>query len=106
MELGLPWENRALWEKLSPFNNVTKIKTPTLIEGGDADANVPVIGGEQMYEGLKWLGVPTLLVVYPGEYHEFRRPSFIKDLYERDVAWYNHYIKGEGPAVPPANTAD
>jgi dipeptidyl aminopeptidase/acylaminoacyl peptidase len=100
IELGLPWENRALWETLSPFNKVTRIKTPTLIEGGDADANVPVINSEQMYESLKWLGVPTLLVVYPGEYHEFRRPSFIKDLYERDVAWYNHYIKGEGPAIP------
>jgi dipeptidyl aminopeptidase/acylaminoacyl peptidase len=106
MELGLPWENRVLWEKLSPFNKLTNIKTPTLVECGDADVNVPVIGGEQMYESLKWLGVPTLLVVYPGEYHEFRRPSFIKDLYLRDVAWYNHYIKGEGPAIPPPNTAD
>ncbi|HLV95795.1 MAG TPA: S9 family peptidase [Candidatus Acidoferrales bacterium] len=106
MELGLPWENRVLWEKLSPFNKLANIKTPTLVEGGDADVNVPVIGGEQMYESLKWLGVPTLLVVYPGEYHEFKRPSFIKDLYLRDVAWYNHYIKGEGPAIPPPNTAD
>src|ERR1700735_3026454 len=29
IELGLPWENRELWEKLSPFNRVTKIKTPS-----------------------------------------------------------------------------
>lgn len=100
MELGLPWENRALWEKLSPFNSITRIKTPTLIEGGDVDWNVPIINGEQMYQSLKRLGVPTLLVVYPGEYHEFSRPSFIEDLYHRDVAWYNHYVKGEGPAIP------
>lgn len=106
MELGLPWENRALWEKLSPFYKVTKITTPTLIMGGDADANVPVIDGEQMYETLKWVGVPTLLVVYPGEYHEFKRPSFIKDRFERNLAWFDHYVKGEGPAVPPPNTAD
>ena len=105
IELGLPWENRALWEKLSPFNRVTKIATPTLIVGGDADANVPVINGEQMYESLKWLGVPTLLVVYPGEYHEFRRPSFIKDRWERNLAWFNHYVKGEGPAIPPSPPA-
>ena len=105
IELGLPWENRALWEKLSPFNKLTNIKTPTLVEGGDADVNVPVIDGEQMYQSLKWLGVPTLLVVYPGEYHEFRRPSFIKDLYLRDLAWYNHYIKGDGPAIPPSPPA-
>ncbi|MGA8307890.1 MAG: S9 family peptidase, partial [Candidatus Acidiferrales bacterium] len=81
-ELGLPWENRALWEKLSPFNRVKEITTPTLLLGGDADSNVPIINSEQMYQSLKRLGVPTMLVVYPGEYHDFVRPSFIKDLYE------------------------
>ncbi len=100
MELGLPWENRELWEKLSPFNRVTKIKTPTLIMGGEIDWNVPIINGEQMYQSLKRLGVPTLLVVYPGEYHEFSRPSFIQDHYERYLYWYGHYVKGEGPAIP------
>ncbi|HEY4879942.1 MAG TPA: S9 family peptidase [Candidatus Acidoferrales bacterium] len=104
-ELGLPWENRALWEKLSPFNRVTAIKTPTMIMGGDADANVPLINGEQMYQSLKRLGVPTLLVVYPGEFHEFTRPTFIKDRYERDLYWYGHYVKGEGPAIPPEEKA-
>jgi dipeptidyl aminopeptidase/acylaminoacyl peptidase len=101
IELGLPWENRELWEKLSPFNRVTKIKTPTLIMGGESDWNVPVINGEQMYQSLKRLGVPTLLVVYPGEYHEFSRPSFIQDRYERYLHWYDHYVKGEGSAIPP-----
>jgi len=28
--------------------------------------NVPLLGGEQMYEALKSLGRPTELVVYPG----------------------------------------
>jgi dipeptidyl aminopeptidase/acylaminoacyl peptidase len=107
MELGLPWEHRDLWEKLSAFNRVTKIKTPTLIMGGEIDWNVPILNGEQMYQSLKRLGVPTLLVVYPGEYHEFSRPSFIQDRYERDLHWYGHYVKGEGPAIPaPAKTAD
>jgi dipeptidyl aminopeptidase/acylaminoacyl peptidase len=107
IELGLPWENRALWEKLSPFNRVTKIRTPTLIMGGEIDWNVPVINGEQMYQSLKRLSVPTLLVIYPGEYHEFSRPSFIRDRYERYLDWYGHYVKGEGPAIPPpAKTAD
>lgn len=107
IELGLPWENRALWEKLSPFNRVMKINTPTLIMGGEVDWNVPVINGEQMYQSLKRLGVPTLLVVYPGEYHEFSRPSFIQDRYERYLHWYDHYVKGEGPVTPPpAKTAD
>ena len=106
IELGLPWKNRALWEKLSPFSRVTKITTPTMLMGGDSDWNVPIINGEQMYESLKRLGVPTLLVVYPGQYHEFHRPSFIRDRYERNLAWFGHYVKGEGPAIPPEHAAD
>jgi dipeptidyl aminopeptidase/acylaminoacyl peptidase len=100
-ELGLPWENRALWEKLSPFNRVKEITTPTLVMGGDVDWNVPIMNSEMMYQSLKRLGVPTMLVVYPGEYHDFVRPSFIKDYYERYLFWYGHYVKGEGPASPP-----
>jgi dipeptidyl aminopeptidase/acylaminoacyl peptidase len=106
-ELGLPWENRALWEKMSPFSRVKEITTPTLVLGGDVDSNVPIVNSELMYQSLKRLGVPTMLVVYPGEYHDFVRPSFIKDLYERYLFWYAHYVKGEGPASPPeAKRAD
>jgi len=106
-ELGLPWENRALWEKLSPFSRLKEITTPTLVLGGDVDSNVPITNGEQLYQSLKRLGVPTMLVVYPGEYHDFVRPSFVKDLYERYIFWYGHYVKEEGPASPPeAKRAD
>jgi dipeptidyl aminopeptidase/acylaminoacyl peptidase len=100
-ELGLPWEKQAEWDKISPFSRVKAIKTPVMIMGGEADGNVPVINGEQMYQSLRRLGVPTVLVVYPGEFHEFTRPSFIKDRYERDLFWYGHYVKGEGAAMPP-----
>ena len=100
-ELGLPWENRALWEKLSPFTRVKEVTTPTLILGGDVDWNVPIINGELMYQSLRRIGVPTMLIVYPGEYHDFVRPSFIKDLYERYIFWFGHYVKGEGAASPP-----
>jgi dipeptidyl aminopeptidase/acylaminoacyl peptidase len=106
-ELGLPWENRALWDKLSPFYKVGSITTPTLFMGGEIDWNVPILGGEQMYQALKRLGRTTELVVYPGEYHEFAAPSHIKDRLERYLAWYAHFVKGEStPARPvPAPAA-
>jgi dipeptidyl aminopeptidase/acylaminoacyl peptidase len=100
-ELGLPWQNHALYDKLSPFYRVTNITTPTLFMGGDIDWNVPILGGEQMYQALKSLGRETELVVYPGEYHEFKAPSHLKDRLERYLAWYAHYIKSDpAPASP------
>ena len=102
VELGHPWENKALWEKVSPFFRVANVTTPTLFMGGDIDWNVPVIGGEQMYQALKRLGRTTELVVYPGEYHEFKTPSHIKDRLERYLAWYAHYVKGDSTPARPA----
>jgi len=107
LELGLPWENRALYDKLSPFYKVTSIATPTLIMGGQIDWNVPIINSEQLYQALKRVGkVPTELVVYPNEYHGFTTPSHIKDRLERYLAWYAHYVKGDStPATLPAQPA-
>ncbi len=92
-ELGPPWRNTALWLKVSyPFFHADRIHTPTLFLGGDKDFNVPINGGEQMYESLRTLGVPAQLVVYPGENHVFTRPSFIKDLADRMSAWLRRYL--------------
>ena len=99
IELGHPWENKTVWEKVSPFYKVANITTPTLFMGGDIDWNVPILGGEQMFQALKRLGRITELVVYPGEYHEFKTPSHIKDRLERYLAWYGYYVKGD--AAPP-----
>jgi dipeptidyl aminopeptidase/acylaminoacyl peptidase len=101
-ELGRPWANEALWDKLSPFYRVAKITTPTLFMGGNIDWNVPILGGEQMYQALRSLGRETELVVYPDEYHEFKTPSHIKDRLERQLAWFGHYVKGDArPATAP-----
>ncbi|MDH3492314.1 MAG: S9 family peptidase [Acidobacteriota bacterium] len=94
IELGLPWENVAAWERISPFNDVAKITTPTLWIGGQNDWNVPILNSEQMYQAMKRLGRETQLVVYPGEFHGIRRPTFQKDRFERFLGWFDKYVKG------------
>ncbi|MCB0489502.1 MAG: S9 family peptidase [Cyclobacteriaceae bacterium] len=92
-ELGLPWKNTAKWMELSsPFFNVEKIKTPTLYMVGEKDFNVPPLGSEQMYQALKTLGVPTEFVVYPGQYHGIRTPSYQVDRYTRYKNWFGKYL--------------
>lgn len=92
-ELGLPWETPENWERLSSFNDVAKVTTPTLWIGGDQDWNVPILGSEQMYQAMRRLGIETQLVVYPGEHHGISRPAFQKDRYERYLDWFNRYLK-------------
>lgn len=102
-ELGFPWEKIDAWKKLSgPFLGMNKIKTPTLFLCGEVDWNVSLINSEQMYQGLARLGIDTMLIVYPGQSHGISKPSYVKDRYERYLAWYGHFLKGEPNKVPPA----
>ncbi|HVB39241.1 MAG TPA: prolyl oligopeptidase family serine peptidase, partial [Vicinamibacterales bacterium] len=92
-ELGLPWRNTALWIRLSPFFQVDKIVTPTLVMNGSADMNVPLLNSEQLYQSLRRLGRQTELVIYPGQHHGISLPSYQKDRYERYIAWYDKFVK-------------
>ncbi len=93
-EIGPPWKAQDLWIKISyPFFHADRIKTPTMFLGGEKDFNVPLIGGEQMYQALKSLGVDTQLVIYPSQFHGISVPSYKKDRLERYVAWYDKYLK-------------
>ena len=89
LELGVPWRERALYEKLSgPFLHAGRISTPTLFYCAEADFNVPCIGSEQMYQALRSRGVPAVLVIYPGENHALRVPSYLRDRMRRLTDWY------------------
>ncbi len=99
-EIGPPWKALDTYMKLSyPFLHADRIKTPTLFLGGDKDANVPLEGGQQMYQALKSLGIDTQLIIYPDQFHGLTRPSFLRDRLERYLAWYDKYLK------PPAATS-
>ncbi|MCX7041372.1 MAG: S9 family peptidase [Gammaproteobacteria bacterium] len=94
LELGAPWKNRELYDRASfPFLHADRIKTPTMFQCGEQDLNVPCLGAEQMYQALRSLGVPTRLVVYPGEGHQLVVPSYLRDRMARNLAWYDHYLK-------------
>lgn len=103
-EIGPPWNPKA-WEtyvKISyPFLHADRIQTPTLFLGGERDFNVPVQGGQQMYQALRSLGIDTQLVIYPNEFHGIQRPSYQRDRMERYLAWYEKYVK---KAVGPSST--
>lgn len=94
-EMGAPWRTTDRWLKVSyPFFHADRIRTPTLFLGGDKDFDVPLAGGEQMYQALRTLAVPAELIVYPGEYHVLTRPSFLVDRFRRYLDWMAKYLGG------------
>ena len=98
-ELGLPWNGIDAYLKISyPFFEADRIETPTLFLCGEKDFNVPLINSEQMYQALRSLGVPTRLVIYPGQFHGLSKPSYIQDRIERMIGWYDEYLKSPSGA--------
>ncbi|RFS14126.1 S9 family peptidase [Emticicia sp. C21] len=93
-ELGSPWKNFDKYVALSyPFLKADRIITPTQFMVGESDFNVPSVGSEQMYQAFRSLGIPTELIIYPGQFHGITNPSFQKDRFERYIAWFNKYLK-------------
>ena len=95
-EVGKHWveEDLALYLELSfPFFHADRIQTPTLFICGEKDFNVPLINSEQMYMALRSLGIPTELVIYPGQYHGLSVPSYLEDRMVRYIDWYDAYLK-------------
>ena len=92
-ELGLPWEDRSLWDRLSPFNAIHRATTPTLFYGGESDWNVPIQGSEQLYQVMRRVGVETQLVVYPDEHHGGWTFPNERDSLMRTLNWFDAYLK-------------
>jgi dipeptidyl aminopeptidase/acylaminoacyl peptidase len=93
-EIGPPWTSIDKYLKISyPLLKADRIKTPTLFMSGEKDFNVPSAGSEQMYQALRTLGVPTELIIYPGQFHGISTPSYQKDRFDRWLAWFGKYLR-------------
>ena len=92
---GFPWSgNRfeALWRS-SPLKWVASVETPTLFLHGEADHDVPITQGEEMYTALRQKNIQTEMVRYPREGHGFSEPRHIEDARRRTLEWLSRYLK-------------
>jgi dipeptidyl aminopeptidase/acylaminoacyl peptidase len=57
------------------------------------DFNVPSVGAEQMYQALRSIGIPTKLIIYPGQYHELTVPGYMQFRFNNYIDWFGKYLK-------------
>jgi dipeptidyl aminopeptidase/acylaminoacyl peptidase len=87
------YDDPAVYEKSSPIRFIKNVKTPTLVIAGERDAECPSAQSYEFWHALKTLGVPTHLIVYPGEGHLFIKPEHQVDRMEQTVGWFDNYLK-------------
>ncbi len=87
------YDEPDVYEKSSPIRFIKNVKTPTLVIVGERDAECPASQSYEFWHALKTLGVPTKLIIYPGEGHMFIKPKHQVDRLEQTVAWFDKYLK-------------
>jgi dipeptidyl aminopeptidase/acylaminoacyl peptidase len=87
------YDDPKVYERSSPMTFIKNVHTPTLIVGGDRDAEVPITQSYEYWNALRRLNVKTEFVVYPDEGHVFFKRADQADVMSRLVAWFDTYLK-------------
>ncbi len=90
---GLPWNNRALYEKWSPHMYATNFKTPTLVVHGQLDYRLDVSEGFQLFTTLQRLKVPSKMLYFPDEGHWVLKPQNSQLWYKTVNDWVDQWTK-------------
>lgn len=78
---------RAFRER-SPIAHADAITTPVLFLQGADDKVVTPDQSVRMHAALESRGIPTEIAVYEGEGHGFRQAATLRDVFQRELAFY------------------
>jgi dipeptidyl aminopeptidase/acylaminoacyl peptidase len=85
---------RAVMEKWSPANFISRWRTPMLIVHGQNDYRIDVSEGLQAFTALRLKGVPGKFLYFPDEDHFVTRPRNRRLWWGTVLDWLDEYLKG------------
>ncbi len=91
-EYGDPHTDAVLLYELSPLNRMHEVLAPTLLVHGEQDTNVPVIESVRAHDALSVAGVPTELLLLPGEGHTIVGRDARISLSKAVTTWHERWI--------------
>lgn len=90
-----PWRDPEEYAKHSAITFIDHVKTPVLIQHGEQDIRVPYTQAQEFHQALKDRKVPVEFVSYPRQGHGIGEPRLRKDALQRNLDWFNRWIKGK-----------
>jgi dipeptidyl aminopeptidase/acylaminoacyl peptidase len=88
-----PYDDPAIYDRLSPLRSIKSAVTPTLLYVGERDVECPPTQSRQFWRAMLAQRVPTGLIVYPDEGHAILTPEHTDDLSRQVIKWFDEYIK-------------
>ncbi len=86
------YDDPKVYAKSSAIDFIKNVRTPTLVVVGDRDGECPAPQSYEFWHALRDEHVATQLVVYPNEGHGFVDPAHRRDVMDRAVDWFAHYM--------------
>ena len=87
-----PFRDRQEYIKTAPISGLAEASTPMLIQHGSDDRRVPLSNATELYRGLKEMGVPVELFIFPGMGHPITRPRENHAVMHQNLTWFSHYL--------------
>lgn len=87
-----PWADWAVYDAHSPLRFVQNVKTPVMLQHGEADARVPINNSTMFFHALQRRGVPVRLLALPRQPHGPTEPKMILKVMQSNVEWFEKYI--------------
>jgi dipeptidyl aminopeptidase/acylaminoacyl peptidase len=87
------YEDPDVYARSSAINYIRNVRTPTFAWVGERDVECPAPQTQEFWHALKALGIPTSIMIYPGEGHGLRDPVHSQDAIERTLAWFDKYLR-------------
>jgi dipeptidyl aminopeptidase/acylaminoacyl peptidase len=87
-----PWADWAVYDEHSPLRFVQNVKTPVLLQQGEADARVPFSNSLMFYHALQRRGIPVRLLALPRQPHGPTEPKMILKVTQSNLDWFEKYL--------------
>jgi dipeptidyl aminopeptidase/acylaminoacyl peptidase len=87
------YDDPAVYARSSAINFIRNVRTPTFSFVGERDIECPAPQTQEFWHALKTVGVPTAVMIYPGEGHALRDPEHTRDSLQRSLAWFDKYLR-------------
>ena len=89
---GLPWQAERNWNTEAAIWPFDKVRTPTHVVGGEEDIRVYVGEDYLLERALHTQGIPTSLLIFPGEGHDLdKNPWHGKIKVREELKWLEKY---------------
>jgi dipeptidyl aminopeptidase/acylaminoacyl peptidase len=87
-----PWDDWSKYDAHSPLRFIQNVKTPVMLQHGEADLRVPFSNSVMFYNALRRRNVPVRLLALPRQPHGPTEPRMVLKTMQTNVEWFEKFI--------------